>query len=155
MRPITAIRFLFRGQQVRAWGGPHQGTRLIDGGEWRPYQASSFPTPPFGEYGSGHSTFRAAGAEVLRRFTGSDRFAHSVTVSAGSSRVEPAAVPATDTTLSWATFSEAAAEAGMSRRYGGIHFEQGDLDARASGGRVAAQAWTRARSYFDGSAPTG
>ncbi|MDQ3574804.1 MAG: hypothetical protein M3404_07790 [Actinomycetota bacterium] len=152
MRPITAVRYLFRGQQVRAWGGPGQGSRLVDGAEWQPYQASWFPTPPFGEYGSGHSTFSAAGAEVLRSFTGSDRFGHSVTVPRGSSWVEPGAVPATETALSWATFSEAADQAGMSRRYGGIHFEKGDLDARVSGRRVRAQAWAWARSYFDGTA---
>jgi hypothetical protein len=47
VRPITAIRYLFQGQQVRSWGGPYQGTRLMDGADWLPYQASTFPTPPF------------------------------------------------------------------------------------------------------------
>ena len=56
-----------------------------------------------------------------------------MTLPAGSSKIEPGAVPATDLTLSWATFSEAADQAGISRRYGGIHFEQGDLDARVDG----------------------
>src|SRR5439155_354847 len=123
-RPITAIRYAFTGQQVRAWGGPYRGTRLLDGSEWLPYQASSFPTPPFAEYSSGHSTFSAAGAEILRRFTRSDRFGASVTFSAGSSKVEPGAVPASALTLRWHTFSDAANQAGLSRRYGGIHFEQ-------------------------------
>jgi len=53
-------------------------------------------------------------------------------------------------TLHWATFSEAANQAGMSRRYGGIHFEQGDLDARAAGRLVAKQAWAKAQSYIRG-----
>jgi hypothetical protein len=35
---------------------------------------------------------------------------------------------------------------------GGIHFEQGDLDARQVGRQLADQAWTRALTYFDGSA---
>jgi hypothetical protein len=151
VRPITALRYLFRGQQVRAWAGPYQGTQLIDGEKWFPYQASTFPTPPFGEYSSGHSTFSAAGAEVLRLFTGSDDFGASVTFKAGSSKFEPGAVPATGITLSWATFKEAADQAGFSRRYGGIHFEQGDLDARAAGRLVARQAWARALRYFKGS----
>jgi hypothetical protein len=150
VRPITALRYLFRGQQVRAWAGPYQGTQLIDGEKWFPYQASTFPTPPFGEYSSGHSTFSAAGAEVLRLFTGSDDFGASVTFKAGSSKFEPGAVPATGITLSWATFKEAADQAGFSRRYGGIHFEQGDLDARAAGRLVARQAWARALRYFTG-----
>ena len=133
VRPITAIRYLFRGQTVRAWAGPFQGTRRIDGAAWLPYQPPTFPTPPFPEYSSGHSAFSAAGAEILRLFTGSDRFGGSATLPAGSSIVEPGRVPAQDITLAWATFSDAADEAGMSRRYGGIHFEQGDLDGRELG----------------------
>lgn len=148
VRPITAIRTLFRGQTVRAWGGPFQGTKLIDGATWFPYQPTTFPTPPFPEYSSGHSNFSAAGAEILRRFTHSDRFGGSAALPAGSSRVEPGAVPATDLTLSWPTFSDAADQAGISRRYGGIHFEQADLDARATG-RIAAQlAWEKAQEYW-------
>ena len=122
----------------------------MDGTEWLPYQASTFPTPPFAEYSSGHSTFSAAGAEILRRFTRSDRFGASVTFSAGSSKVEPGAVPASALTLRWHTFSDAANQAGLSRRYGGIHFEQADLDARAAGRLVAELAWAQAQSYIDG-----
>jgi hypothetical protein len=143
VRPITAIRILFRGWPVRAWAGPYQGTKLIDGAAWFPYQPTTFPTPPFPEYSSGHSNFSAADAEILRLFTHNDRFGGSVTLPAGSSRVEPAAVPASDLTLSWATFSEAANQAGISRRYGGIHFEQGDLDARATGRIAARIAWRK------------
>src|SRR5256885_14426 len=147
---ITAIRYLFRGQQVRAWGGPYQGTRWIDGADWLPYQASTFPVPPFPEYSSGHSTFSAAGAEILRLFTGSDRFGASVTFPAGSSKFEAGAVPARDVSLRWATFSDAADQAGLSRRYGGIHFEQGDLDARAAGRLVAKHAWAYADMDISG-----
>ena len=151
VRPITAIRHLFAGRAVRAWGGPYQGTVTIDGGRWFPYQPRTFPTPPFPEYASGHSAFSAAGAAILRFFTGSDRFGYSTTLPAGSSRIEPWTVPASDVELSWRTFSEAADEAGMSRRYGGIHFEQGDLDARAMGHAVARCAWRKARAYWEAS----
>jgi hypothetical protein len=150
VRPITAIRTLFRGTPVRAWAGPYQGTSMIDGASWFPYQPTIFPTPPFPEYSSGHSNFSAAGAEILRLFTRSDRFGDSVTIPAGSSRVEPGAVPASDLTLSWATFSDAANEAGLSRRYGGIHFEQGDLDARITGRLAARSAWERSLQYSEG-----
>jgi hypothetical protein len=150
VRPITAIRILFQGQAVRAWGGPYQGTKLIDGASWFPYQPTNFPTPPFPEYSSGHSNFSAAGAEILKLFTHSDRFRQSVTLPAGSSRIEPGVVPASDVTLSWATFSEAADQAGISRRYGGIHFEQGDLDARATGRVAARVAWEKAQQYWHG-----
>jgi hypothetical protein len=150
VRPITAIRMLFRGQAVRAWAGPYQGTRTIDGAAWFPYQLTTFPTPPFPEYSSGHSNFSAAGAEILRLFTESDRFGGSTLLRAGSSRIEPGAVPSNDVRLSWATFSDAANQAGMSRRYGGIHFEQGDLDARRSGRMAARKVWEKAQQYWEG-----
>jgi hypothetical protein len=152
VRPITAIRYLFAGTQIRAWAGPHRGAAAIDGGTWLPYQPSTFPTPPFPEYSSGHSNFSAAGAEILRRFTGRDWFGGVATVAAGSSKVEPGAVPARDVTLSWATFSEAADQAGLSRRYGGIHFEQGDLDARRTGRLAAVRAWDKAQALLRGAA---
>jgi uncharacterized protein DUF6851/vanadium-dependent haloperoxidase-like protein len=151
VRPITAIRFLFAGRQVRAWGGPGLGTRTIRGDEWFPYQPTTFPTPPFPEYSSGHSNFSAAGAEILRLITGSDRFGASVVLAAGSSRVEPGITPANAVTLSWRTFSDAADQAGISRRYGGIHFAQGDLDARATGRLAARRAWAKVQALLGGS----
>jgi len=127
-----------------------KGRSSSTGRRGSPYQPTSFPTPPFPEYSSGHSSFSAAGAEILKLFTGSDRFGGTTTFRAGSSKVEPGLVPSGDITLSWATFSDAADQAGMSRRYGGIHFERGDLDARATG-RIAAQmAWKKAQEYWDG-----
>ena len=50
------------------------------------------------------------------------------------------------------TFSDAANQAGMSRRYGGIHFEQGDLMGRAMGRKVAAVVWDKAQGYMHGNA---
>src|SRR5262249_13490401 len=123
VRPITAIRMLFRGRPVRAWAGPYQGTKLIDGAAWFPYQPATFPTPPFPEYSSGHSNFSAAGAEILRLFTHNDRFGGSVTLRAGVSRVDPGGGRASDLALPGAPFWGAANRAGVSRRYGGIHFE--------------------------------
>ena len=75
-----------------------------------------------------------------------------MTIPAGSSAIEPGATPAKDVTLYWPTFTDAANEAGLSRRYGGIHFEQADLDGRAFGRQVADQAWDRAVRYFGGKA---
>ena len=82
--------------------------------------------------------------------TESDDFGASITFPAGSSKFESGVVPATDVTLRWETFNEAANQAGLSRRYGGIHFEQGDLDARSAGRRVARQAWAKAQRYLSG-----
>jgi hypothetical protein len=149
VRPISAIRFLYQGKPVRAWGGPYRGTELIPGEQFQSY----LPTPAFAEYVSGHSTFSAASAEILRLVTGSDTFGGSVTIVAGGSPIEPGLVPASDVTLSWATFSDAADQAGLSRRYGGIHFESGDLQGRALGRRIGAETWAKAQSYFNGTAP--
>lgn len=150
VRPITAVRYLFRGEQIPSWNRAHSGPELIDGAEWTPYQPTWFPSPPFAEYTSGHSAFSAAGAEILKRFTGSDTYGDSVTVPAGSSDVEPGVAPTTDVTLSWDTFTEASNEAGISRRYGGIHFTDADLNGRKLGRRVAGKAWEKATAYFRG-----
>src|SRR5207237_6776107 len=93
VRPTAALRYLFHGQRVRAWGGPYRGTQMTDGATWFPYQPTWFPTPPFPEYSSGHSTFSAAGAEILRLFTGRARFGSNVSFSAGSSRTVPGNAP--------------------------------------------------------------
>jgi hypothetical protein len=146
VRPISAIRHLYRGRPVAAWGGPGEGTRTIDGSGWRPYLA----TPPFAEYTSGHSTFSAAAAEVLRLQTGSDRFGGSAIVGAGTSRVEPGVSPTRDVTLTWPTFSAAAAEAGVSRQYGGIHFPQADHAGQESGRAVARLVWARVQAHVHG-----
>jgi hypothetical protein len=149
VRPITSIPYLFHGQQIRAWR-PFQGTQTFDGSLWIPYQVTTFPTPPFPEYISGHSTFSAAGAQILKLFTHSDKFGASVTFPAGSSNTEPDLTPKQAVTLSWATFTEAADQAGISRRYGGIHFELADLVGRATGRLVADQAWEKALTFIRG-----
>ena len=153
VRPITAIRFLMAGQQILAWAGPGRGAQLISGEQWQAYQTGAVPTPAFPEFSSGHSAFSAAAAEVLRSFTGAEAFGNSVTIKAGTSGVEPGIVPASDIVLSWATFIDAANQAGMSRRYGGIHFKEGDLQSRAMGRLIGAQAWAKAQTYFNGTAP--
>lgn len=149
VRPITAVHALYSGKQVTAWAGAGLGTRVIDGSNWRPYQAATVVTPPFPSYVSGHSAFSAAGAQILRLYTNSDVFGLSATFPAGSSRVEPGIVPHAPVTLSWATFSDAADEAGISRRYGGIHFKQEDVVSRQMGRLVADAAWAKALSYFN------
>jgi hypothetical protein len=133
-------------------GGPYQGTKTIRGEDWLPYQPTTFPTPPFPEYLSGHSTFSAAAAMLLKAATGSDTFGMSVTIDAGSSKVEPGAVPASPVILSWKSFTAAADQAGISREYGGIHFNDGDFEARQAGEDVGLRVWSKAKTYFNGKA---
>ncbi|MBP7779752.1 MAG: vanadium-dependent haloperoxidase [Acidobacteria bacterium] len=146
VRPISAIRFLAAGTTIAAWGGPGLGTRLMPGEAFQSYLA----TPPFAEYTSGHSGFSAAAATVLTAVTRSPLFGASYTFKAGSSTVEPGLTPAVDVTLTWPTFGEAADEAGLSRRFGGIHFESGDLAARAVGTQVGRQVWQKVEQLLGG-----
>jgi hypothetical protein len=118
------------------------------GRDWQPYQPATMPTPPFPDYVSGHSAFSAAAAAILMRFTASDVFGMAVTLPAGSSQLEPGLTPKADVTLSWATFTDAADEAGLSRRLGGIHFRRADLAGRELGRKVAAEVWTKTLHHF-------
>jgi hypothetical protein len=155
VRPATAIRARYSGQQVRSWLGPYQGYGWVDGSQWRPYQAPNVVTPAFPEYTSGHSTFTSAGAFIMTQFTGSDSFGASVTIKAGSSLFEPRTstnpgTPASDVTLSWQTFTLAAEEAAMSRIYGGIHFKSGNEHGRIMGRQVGMNVHSKAQSYIRG-----
>ena len=154
VRPVTAISLLFRGKRIRAWGGPGKGTVEMDGLQWIPYQPATFPTPPFPDYVSGHSAYSAAAARTMTLWTGGEHFGESVTLPRGSSKIEPGVTPAQPVTLKWETFDDAANEAGMSRRYGGIHFARADLAGRKLGRLVAEKVWFKAQSFFDGAART-
>jgi len=114
--------------------------------DWQPY----LPTPPFPDFVSSHSVLSASAAEILKRFTGSDKFRGTYRRPAGVSGMEGKPGPAHDVVLSWPTFSEAADESGMSRRYGGIHFEDADIEGRLLGRRVAALSWKKAQAYLTG-----
>ena len=146
IRPISAARFLYAGQMIKAWGGPFRGTALIPGEHFQSYIA----TPPFAEYTSGHSAFSAAAATVLRLFTGGSYFGAAFTFPAGASTIEPGATPSRDVTLVWHTFEQAADEAGLSRRYGGIHFRSADLESREMGRNIGRASWKLAHSHFRG-----
>ncbi|MEQ1821648.1 MAG: DUF6851 domain-containing protein [Fimbriimonadaceae bacterium] len=145
-RPITCIRVLYAGKPVTLYDG-----RTVDGSQWVPYQPGTFITPPFAEFVSGHSTFSSAGAEILKRFTGSDSFGGSLTVPAQSLVVEPNE-PSAPVTLSWPTFTSAALEAGESRILGGIHFEPANRAGQKMGRQVADAVWNKAQRYFNGNA---
>ncbi len=163
-RPVRAIRDLGQlgligeegtdaltgetGLVIDAWAGPGLGTQTILAENFITYQNTlADPSPPFAEYTSGHSAFSAAGAQVLRAFTGSDSFEASITYESGTSLFEPGVTPVEPVTLSWTTFSEAADEAGLSRIYGGIHFDDGDINGRTLGREAGQQVWSRALEF--------
>ena len=115
-RPITAIHEADTDRNPATGQDP----------AWTPLLA----TPPFPEYTSGHSTFSSAAATVLARYFGSDTVPFSATSEAMPSF-----------SRSYQSFSEAAAEAGLSRIYGGLHFmsanQQGLLSGASLGAYVA------------------
>ena len=152
VRPVTAIRYAMQGQTVRAWGGPGRPTEHIPGEQWMPYNPGSNLTPAFPGYCSGHSTFSSASATVLQLFTRSDYFGFSTLIPANFGRVEPG-IPAVPTTIAFATFSEAAQQAGLSRLYGGIHFSDDNTTGQEVGALIGQQAWDKAQTYFNGTAP--
>lgn len=141
---------------VLSWAGTPDDTEAQVGGvrwiravEWIPYQKPSFVTPSFAGYVSGHSTFSRAAAEVLTGFTGSPFFPNGLgewTIPAGSLEFE--AGPETDIVLQWASFADAADQAGLSRLYGGIHVRADDLAGRVMGAAVGQAAWQHVQQYY-------
>jgi hypothetical protein len=143
-RPEPFIKYYFRGESIEAWGGRGRGTQTIKGEDFRPYLVTS-ASP---EHVSGHSTFGAAGAMILRLFTGSDALGYEVTFPANGLKNDSG--PAQDIRFRWNTFGEAADAAGWSRLYGGIHFTTGDRYGREIGDQVGKKAWRNAQIYFGG-----
>ena len=161
-RPVRAIRNLAElglvgefndelgGYAIQAWV-PNQGTQMILGSQFTPYQLiGGHPSPPFAEFTSGHSTFSAAAAEVLRSFTLSDTFHARVRFEPGLSLFEPGITPTEAIELSWPTFSAAANQAGMSRLYGGIHFIDGNVSGLTQGAEIGRLTWQTALNHFGG-----
>ena len=93
-------------------------------------------TPPFPEYTSGHSVISTAAAEVLTTLFG-ENFAFRDTTE------QAYGLPA----RSFTSFRQAAAEAAISRLYGGIHYrraiEEGVVQGRRVGQHVVARIHTR------------
>ena len=116
---------------VATWGYKYQYNlirprtyiRRFADSAWEPL----IPTPPFPEYPSGHSTVSSAAATVLRSVLGDTPFDDSTGVTIGNP------------VRRFASFTAAAAEAGLSRIYGGIHFPYGNVGGRALGECVGAK----------------
>lgn len=84
--------------------------------------------PNFPEYPSGHSAFSGAGATILTDYFGDSQSFKSKTLGLpGVSR-------------EFNSFWDAANEAGMSRIYGGIHFQSANVDGLELGRQVAEKA---------------
>ncbi len=114
---IAAWGYKFRLNLIR----PRTFIRASIDSTWEP----AIPTPPFPEYLSGHSTVSAAVAGTLTGMLGAAPFDDSTSVSLGHG------------VRRYASFNDAAAEAGLSRIYGGIHFPSGNMEGRKLGACIA------------------
>ena len=142
---------------VYTWQGEPANTATQIGGvgwilaeDWLPYQRDTFVTPAFAAYLSGHSTFSRAAAEVLTRVTGSEFFPGGISIHEVEN-LEFEAGPSAPVQLQWATYYDAADQAGLSRIYGGIHVPADDGPGRVVGSKCGIAAWELGVKYFDGS----
>jgi hypothetical protein len=118
--------------------------------EWVPYQKRNFVTPAFPGFTSGHSTFSRAAAEVMTLATGSayvpGGLGEAVVPKDTALTFEKG--PSVAFKLQWATWYDAADQAGQSRLWGGIHIEPDDFVGRRTGGVIGAKAFAKAETYF-------
>jgi hypothetical protein len=119
-RPVTAIRAADTDGNPRTSVDP----------TWTPLVT----TPPIPDYDSAHAVQGGAGSTVLKRFFGTDHIGFttcSLTLPAGSTCTDPSPV-----TRSYATFSAAAQENGISRILVGFHFRKAVEEGIEHGNRI-------------------
>ena len=149
-RPIQKIRLLY----------PEES-------DWLPYQESNFVTPPFPDFVSGHSTFSACASRIIYQMTKKNSidlrgvliqgdllkllnpilFANldnsqfnlcRIGILPGSSAIDTKnTTPLSGCGLEWNGLDEMADEAGMSRLYGGIHYNSSNQAGLSLGREIA------------------
>jgi hypothetical protein len=150
-RPIQEIRRIYRGITLTGYDG-----QPVQGESWVPYQETTFVTPPFADFPSGHSAFSQSFANTMTAWFGptiptsapksrSDLVLLSPVFTApqtgpfatyvfpqGGSQIQAGTVPATPVTVSWNTWQSMADAAGISRKYGGIHATSAHTGSQAA-----------------------
>jgi hypothetical protein len=124
--------------------------KWIHADDWTSYQRTSFITPAFPGYFSGHSTFSRSAAEVMAAITGTPYFPGGMG-SYSNYVLGFENGPSQPITLQWATYYDAADQAGISRIWGGIHPPIDNLAGRRAGETCGKGVWNLARTYWDGS----
>ncbi|MCI0692480.1 T9SS type A sorting domain-containing protein [candidate division KSB1 bacterium] len=147
--------------KLKAWRGPDYifdpetdvaGVDWILAENWWPYQRSTFVTPPFAGYISGHSTFSRTAAEVMTLLTGDEYFPGGM----GEFHAPKNEFlvfedgPSVDVTLQWATYRDASDQTSLSRIWGGIHPPADDIPGRLIGKKLGVNAFNLAERYFTG-----
>lgn len=150
-RPIQRIRYLYDPDEK----------------DWLPYQESNFVTPPFPDFVSGHSTFSATASRIIYQiikknsidlrgvvldssllkllnpaiFTETDNTEINlcqINILPGSSAIDTKiTTPRSGCALEWSGLDQMADEAGLSRLYGGIHYESSNQGGLSVGRELA------------------
>jgi hypothetical protein len=167
-RPWSLVRYYYKGKKVKNWAGPGKGVIEKPAEEWLPYSPSTFVTPPFPGYTSGHATVSGASAKMLQLATGSDRFGDIEHRKAGL-LTEPGfecrimmmrdgKLPrghekmTCDVALALPTFTATAEMAAVSRLWGGYHIRTDNEVGLAQGRKIAQYSWPKYQEYFNGAA---
>lgn len=147
--------------KLKSWKGPdyvtdplttYAGVDWILIENWWTYQRSTFITPPFAGYISGHSTFSRAAAEILSLLTGDPFFPGGIgefTVKKNQFLVFEDG-PSQDFKLQWATYKDASDQTSLSRIWGGIHPPADDIPGRIIGKEIGIDAYQFALEHFNG-----
>jgi len=109
---------------------PHETIRQID--KENPNWTSMGDVPLHPEYVSGHSAFSGAASHILTSYLGEYEFCNTSKAMWGLERC-------------FASFKDAAEEAGQSRIYGGLHYQFSNQDGLQLGINVAQHALKRLR----------
>jgi len=142
---------------VYVWKGPPADPEVQTAGAgwrlasmWMPWFPKTFVTPPFPGYTSGHSTFSRSAAEVMTAITGSEFVPGGLGhFDADTEYLEVEQGPSAFVQLQWATYYDAADQAGISRRFGGIHPFFDDFPARVMGSTIGQKAWLKAVDLYN------
>jgi hypothetical protein len=166
-RPWTLVRHYYKGQKIVGYLGPCKGFGTIPAEQWHPYSPSTFVTPPFPGYTSGHATASGAAGRLLELFTGSDRFECLAIRNAGEltelgcsvsemqARDGKPAISLKDdreVRLPLPTFSATSDMAALSRCMGGYHIATDNVVGLEVGRAIAVYSWPKYRAYFEGTA---
>jgi hypothetical protein len=160
-RPIQTIRYFFPNETINYYFGNGISSSL-----WKPYQPDDFVSPPFPDFISGHSTFSSVGATILSKLIGNNlidldlsidsSFApylsplfsnplnienqlklHCFTIFPQTSSVNtPISYPTKAVQMVYNSWDDMAIEAGVSRIYGGIHYECSNYSGYLLGNKI-------------------
>lgn len=169
VRPFSAIGYLYKNDNLTAWGGPGMGTVSdLKGSEWRPYlQSANHP-----EYPSASASFCRAHATSTKRYLQEElglpyEAANDLSFwqpgflpeqfevldkQSGTSLIEPGVTPQSHTVLGWSTWDEFSDKCGLSRLWAGVHFYDSIPAGQSIGDPIGSAAYDWLKTYINGTA---